>query len=69
MEQRWTPTSDRLPEKGQLVDWIAPGGEQVDGGKYGGGAVWFLPGDNPMYVYYRPTYWRPAQAQPHGGAS
>jgi hypothetical protein len=59
MTADWTPTDRRLPERGQRVDWISPGGEQVDGGTFAGGAVWLLPGGG-MYVYYRPTFWRPA---------
>jgi len=57
----WTATESSLPEKGRKIDWISPGGDQVNGGTFGGGAVWFLPGPNPMYVYYRPTYWRYSQ--------
>lgn len=57
----WTMTDERLPERGQLVDWITPGGEQVDGGKFHGGMVWFLPPDHLVYVYYRPVKWRPAE--------
>lgn len=58
--QNWIPTKDKVPEKGQNVDWISPGGEQVNGGRFEGGLIWFLPGGD-MYVYYTPTYWRPAQ--------
>lgn len=54
----WQLTTNALPEKGRKVDWIAPGGEQVNGGTFAGGAIWFLPGENPMYVYYKPSHWR-----------
>lgn len=56
MSTKWTRTTDARPEHGRLVDWIAPSGEQVDGGRYDG--MWFLPPDHGMYCYYTPTYWR-----------
>lgn len=53
----WTRvTKDTLPDEGRLIDWIAPGGEQIDGGKRLGN-LWFLP-CGTMYCYYTPTYWR-----------
>jgi hypothetical protein len=61
LEMKWTPTAERTPEPGQRVDWISPGGEQVNGGRFQGGAIWFLPGDD-MYVYYLPKFWRPTKA-------
>lgn len=59
----WIPVSERMPEEGQKVDWISPGGVQVDGGQFAGGAVWFLAHGRPnsMYVYYRPAFWRPSE--------
>ena len=53
------PTHERRPEEGQRVDWIAPGGQQVNGGRIKGG-LWFLPNGN-MYCYYTPVAWRPAR--------
>ena len=64
MTAEWIRTADRRPELNQRVDWIAPGGGQVDGGTYAGGLVWFLPGNDSMYVYYIPAYWRPAKEEP-----
>jgi hypothetical protein len=61
-DDRWEPTRDSTPtEVGERVDWIAPSGEVVLGGRYERG-LWFLPGGR-MYVYYTPTFWRPAQAE------
>lgn len=57
----WLPLSRFRPERGQRVDWIGPSGQQVNGGKYAG--MWFLPGENPMYIYYTPVYWRPSQVE------
>ncbi len=54
------PVSQRSPEDNQLVDWIAPDGQQVSGGKYSKG-LWFLPPDHTAYCYYEPVSWRPAQ--------
>lgn len=51
------PVWKELPKEGQKVDWIAPGGDQVNGGTYK--RLWFLPGG--MYVYYEPIAWRPAE--------
>lgn len=71
-ESTWIPVASMcLPERGQRVDWLAPSGELVEGGAYGGvwllpgGAyegVWLLPGGE-MYVYYVPVFWRPHQEQ------
>lgn len=58
----WTNTQYQLPERGQKVDWISPGGEQVNGGTFQGGLIWYPP-DSPMYVYYTPAFWRPAKEQ------
>ena len=57
----WTRTDFKQPSEGQLVDWIAPDGRQIDGGKKGRGQLWFLPPDYDMYVYYTPPFWRPAK--------
>jgi hypothetical protein len=57
--REWIPTAGatgRFPEHGQRVDWMAPSGEQVDGGRFDRG-MWFLPGGG-MYVYYTPSFWR-----------
>jgi hypothetical protein len=54
----WTPTTQRLPQRDQRVDWIDPSGEAVYGGMFAGG-VWLLPG-GAGYVDYTPTFWRPA---------
>lgn len=59
MTTEWIPTRLKLPEPNTRVDWIAPSGEQVNGGAYVGGAVWYPPGSN-MFVYYKPEFWRPA---------
>ena len=56
----FTPVSQSAPGDNQLVDWIAPAGEQVSGGKYRKG-LWFLPPDHAVYCYYEPVSWRPAQ--------
>jgi hypothetical protein len=53
----WIATEDEMPEAGQMVDWISPGGQQVNGGRFTGGAIWMLP-DGHLYVYYMPTLWR-----------
>lgn len=60
MTDAWTPTDRELPKEGQRVDWICPGGEQVNGGTFAGGAVWLLPGCG-LHVYYTPVFWRPAR--------
>jgi len=59
---RWIRTTDRFPQPGASVDWISPGGEQVDGGTFEGGVVWFPPG-SAMYIYYTPEFWRPAVSE------
>jgi len=66
-DTHWTRTIERLPDRGQAVDWIAPDGVQVDGGRYEG--PWFLPGKNRMYIYYTPEFWRPAASNPEPEAS
>ena len=53
------PVSQSVPADNQLVDWIAPVGDQVSGGKYCNG-LWFLPPNHNVYCYYTPTSWRPA---------
>lgn len=58
-ESKWTSVSDRLPDEGQKIDWIAPSGHEVVGGTRSG-RLWFLPGG--MYCYYTPTYWRYSNA-------
>lgn len=58
----WTNPQHKLPERGQKVDWISPGGEQVNGGTFEGGAIWFPP-ESTMYVYYTPAFWRPAKSE------
>jgi hypothetical protein len=63
-QAKWTPTSERRPEPGAVVDWITPSGDVVDAGMYAGGAVWLLPPDHAVYAYYLPTYWRPAEDAP-----
>lgn len=63
MNATWTPTSAALPNPNQVVDWIAPDGEQVNGGMYGS-QLWFLPPEHSVYCYYTPTYWRPAVKEP-----
>ena len=56
---KWTAIeTNPLPPEGTLVDWIAPDGHEVIGGKKGPGRLWFLPLDHSMYTYYEPTFWR-----------
>ena len=57
MTTTWTPTTDRLPDDGTLVEVITPGGDQRSL-VYSNG-LWFLP-DRSMYVYFVPTFWRAA---------
>lgn len=54
----WTRTTERLPERGQLIEWISPGGIQTRG-KCLCGLIW-MPEGSDMYVYYTPAFWRPA---------
>ncbi len=54
----WKLPSEVLPADGDLVDWIAPGGQEVIGGKKGPGQLWFLPPDHGVYCYYEPVFWR-----------
>ena len=61
--KNWLLPSKVLPERGQKVDWIDHGGEEVLGGTYDG--VWFLP--DGMYIYYVPMFWRPAEVQKKEG--
>ena len=67
----WIAPHERLPERGQLVDWLTSTGNQVTGGRYDG--LWFLPGG--VYAYYTPTFWRPHNpkgrpwVRANGGAS
>lgn len=58
----WYPVAKSLPAPGQKVDWISPGGAQIDGGVYQGGSVWHIPvgGSNAMHIYYLPVFWRPS---------
>jgi len=51
----WTPPEKALPEKGQAVVWIPPGGGTPVTGTYQG--VWLM--DNGVYVYYTPLMWAP----------
>jgi hypothetical protein len=53
----WIPVSSRLPERGQRIEWISPGGTHQRG-TFIGGVIW-MPEGSEMYVYYTPTYWRP----------
>lgn len=53
---------DILPHYGRLVDWIAPDGQQVNGGKMMHKNLWFLP--DGVYIYYIPISWRYSQSQP-----
>lgn len=57
----WIATKTQMPAPNQAVDWISPSGQQVNGGRYVGGVIWYPP-DGDMYIYYLPTFWRPAQA-------
>lgn len=64
-ENRWRRTIDERPPTGADVDWITPSGDQINGGKFSGGAIWLLPPRHEMYVYYTPERWRfsaPVQA-------
>lgn len=58
-DKQWTETRLRLPDRGQAVEWISPGGFQ-ERGKFAGGLVWF-PDGSDMYVYYTPLWWLPVQ--------
>ena len=59
-EQEWIPCSVRLPEDGYPVE------TKIDDGRgcrneavlKRRGSIWFLK-DGSMYVYYKPTHWRP----------
>lgn len=49
-------TADILPEPGEVVETVSPGGlNQVL--RFSDG-LWFFP-DDGMYVYYTPMFWRP----------
>lgn len=61
-ETEWIPYDQRKPERGSAVDWIAPDGRVVIGGRYHGGVVWFPP-NSEMYIYYTPTFWRYSQTE------
>lgn len=49
-------TSNMLPEKNRLIEWIAPSGHGPIRGKYIGGIVWMI--EDGMIVYYTPLSWR-----------
>lgn len=54
----WTPIEDGMPPEGLLVDAIGPGGGRLR-------LEWqdrlWLFADGSNYVYFTPTYWRPAR--------
>ncbi len=60
----WKSPKAETPDEGTIVDWIAPGGDQIAGGQKGPGQLWFLPPDHKVYCYYEPAFWRIAQPEP-----
>ena len=63
MASIWKRTEAELPEEGQVVETLSPGGLQQTLKRQG--ALWFFP-DGSMYVYYQPAYWRPTPEGPAG---
>lgn len=62
LKPRWISPREQMPERGQRVDWVDSSGNETIGGKFAG--VWLLPdtpGQPTMYIYYLPTFWRPAR--------
>ena len=53
----WSDPCDRMPERGEAVEWQDSAGDIVRGTFAG---VWLM--DNGTYVYYTPKLWRPAAA-------
>lgn len=51
------PVKVRLPAEGERIDWITPGGDQINDCRYERGLWWIL---ENLYVYYTPLSWRPA---------
>lgn len=56
----WTRTADSLPPEGEVVETKIhdASGERNVALLKRNGRLWFYP-DDPMYVYYTPTHWRP----------
>ena len=61
MNTEWIEVTTALPKNGEVVD------TKIDDSQYGcrneqplkrQNSLWFFP-DGSMYVYYRPTHWRP----------
>lgn len=56
-------TKKFLPQEGEVVDWISPCGNQVNGGVKGPRKLWLLPPDWAVYCYYEPIAWRPHKSK------
>lgn len=58
----WIPTAERLPEPGVVVETKIDDehGVRNEQTLKRDGSLWFIP-DGRMYVYYRPTHWRPVE--------
>lgn len=60
---KWIPLTERRPSDGQLVDWIAPNGTEIAGGKYISG-LWYIPDTFKAYSDKPPVFWRPTAPAP-----
>lgn len=59
-ETRWIPVTERMPENGEVVDWIQRDGTQINKGTFIGNGLWYLP-DSTMYTYAEIKFWRVAR--------
>lgn len=57
MDERWFRPDDQLPKDGEIVDVMLSNGRTTQLKR--SGRLWFVP-DGSMYVYYEPTFWKPA---------
>jgi hypothetical protein len=59
VSEDWTPTVEKLPPEGLVVETMDSGGHVQPLKR--SGRLWFFP-DGSMYVYYVPGYWREARS-------
>jgi len=63
MAQEWIQTAYERPEEGVVVETkIDENGCRNEQPLIRRGGLWFFT-DESMYVYYRPTHWRPTTAK------
>ena len=64
VEREWVPTARRTPDEGVVVETKIDDADGVRNVRTlkRQGSLWFMP-DGSMYVYYRPTHWRYAEAK------